>query len=220
MQRQMLAVALTMLSMALLHNKRILFSIVIMLMGIGIHSTALIALIGFFIWKVPKSGKGLLLTSLVTVFCTTLFGKMFSVFSQFFSHYSIYSNYLSNSKYEAGGGSILLGLFLICIIVVGSTTTNILDNDKWGFVLFMTQIGGILYVMGGHSQLLVRMAEYFAVYSIVALPILIEEISKKFIEYKVIRFALSSTTIFIGIILLIYKLFNNFGEIVPYVFIR
>ncbi|WP_125566028.1 EpsG family protein [Companilactobacillus insicii] len=211
-QRQMLAVSMVMLSMALLSRHRFVWSILMFTLAVGVHSTAIFAIVGFLIWFVKKSkltfGIAIIIAALSNFFLASLLNN----FSQIFDHYQMYTD----AVLVSGGGTLILGIFLLAIACAAIFLTDILHDKVAGFTIFMTSIGAVLYIVGMRSQLIIRMADYFAIYSIVAVPQTVMAISRQFRGHKMVNLVLTTIVIFAGLTIFYYKLFNNLGEIIPY----
>ncbi|WP_412766381.1 EpsG family protein [Companilactobacillus farciminis] len=115
MQRQMLAVSIAMYSVCLFIEGKNIKSVLLLLLAIGIHSTAFLALINFFLVRVKKNGKYLTLLILFMTVILFSYNKILMIFSMFFSHYNMYVNSMNNSSLSAGGGVLFLGSFFILI---------------------------------------------------------------------------------------------------------
>lgn len=209
-QRQMLAVSIVMFAMALLSRKKYIWSILLFVLAIGIHSTAIFAIIGFVIWFMKKNKITLGLILGISVLSNLFLNNLLNNFSQLFDHYQMYSD----ATLSSGGGSLLLGIFLLVVVIVTMFWTDMSDKVE-GFVMFMTAIGAVLYIIGSKSQLIIRMADYFAIYSIVFIPQAIFKLSNRF-HKKYLAITLISLVMVVGIAIFYYKLSNNLGEIIPY----
>lgn len=215
-QRQMLAVAMTFFAAALLNNKKYIWSLIILLLATGIHSTALIMLLIFpiFFMKKTKFRLSLLIGMIVIINFSLL--KLLNVFSYFFGHYDMYTSVLAGNLLDSNGGTVLIGLFILFYILLGVIFTDMLTDRTAGFVTTMMLIGGVLSIVGMKSQLVIRIAEYFSVYMIVGVPWIIEKVSQRFEERKIVNWGLIAIVILAGGMVCFYKLSNNLGGIVPY----
>ncbi|USQ69067.1 EpsG family protein [Companilactobacillus allii] len=210
-QRQMLAVAMTMFAMALLSRKKYIWSIIIFVLSIGIHSTAIFAIIGFVIWFMKKNKITFCLILGVSLLSNLFLNNLLNNFSQLFNHYQMYSDTVLSS----GGGSLMLGIFLLLIVIIAMFLTDMSDDKVGGFVTFMTMIGAVLYIVGSKSQLIIRMADYFAVYSVVFIPQVLARLSRKF-HRRYLYMVLVGLVLGVGLAIFYYKLGNNLGEVIPY----
>ncbi|WP_125590178.1 EpsG family protein [Companilactobacillus jidongensis] len=211
-QRQMLAISMVMLAMALLYRRHFVWSIVLFTLAVGIHSTAIFAIVGFLIWIIKKSKVTFSLVMVVAALSNLFLNSLLSHFSQLFDHYQMYTDAVLIS----GGGTLLLGIFLLIMVCAAIFLTDILHDKSAGFTIFMTAIGAVLYIVGSKSQLIIRMADYFAIYSIISIPQAIIAMKRKFHDQRIVELILTTIVIFVGLAIFYYKLMNNLGEIIPY----
>ncbi|WP_125764326.1 EpsG family protein [Companilactobacillus hulinensis] len=211
-QRQMLAVSMVMFAMALLTRKQYVWSIVVFILAIGVHSTAIFAIVGFLIWFIRKDKVTFGIIVTIATLSNLFLSSLLNNFSQWFDHYQMYTDAVLIS----GGGTLLLGIFLLVIAVAAILWTDMHDDKVASFVMFMTTIGAVLYIVGSKSQLIIRMADYFAIYSIVFIPQAILKLSKKVVHQKYLYFTLIAAVMCVGLAIFYYKLSNNLGEIIPY----
>lgn len=211
-QRQMLAVSMVMLAMALLSSRNFLGSIVLFVLAVGIHSTAIFAVIGYLIWFVKKSKLTFVIVAMVAAMSNFFLANLLTHFSQIFDHYQMYTD----ATLVSGGGTLILGIFLLAFVCLAIFITDILADKVAGFTIFMTVIGAVLYIVGMKSQLIIRMADYFAIYSVVAIPQTVLAISRRFRNSKLVDLTLVVIVIFAGLAIFYYKLANNLGNVIPY----
>ncbi|WP_056979798.1 EpsG family protein [Companilactobacillus nodensis] len=211
-QRQMLAISMVMLAMALLYRHHFVGSIVLFTMAVGIHSTAIFAIVGFLIWYIKKSKLTFSLMIIVAALSNLFLNSLLSNFSQLFDHYQMYTDAVLIS----GGGTLLLGIFLLVMVCSAIFLTDILHDKSAAFTIFMTAIGAVLYIVGSKSQLIIRMADYFAIYSIIAVPQAVIAMGRRFRNQRLVDLVLTTIVIFVGLAIFYYKLMNNLGEIIPY----
>jgi hypothetical protein len=216
MQRQMLAVSIAMYAVCLFIEGKNIKSVLLLLLAIGIHSTAFLALVNFFLVKVKKKGKYLTFLIFFVSILLIYYDKILQIFSIFFSHYGMYINSMNNSSLSAGGGVLFLGLFFIILSILTYFTVDIEKNNIFAFTLFSTVIGSVFYIIGRNSQLIIRIANYLLIFVTVFMPVAIREISSNFLEKKMVRTLGIFIIMTVGIAIMYYKLSNNFAEVVPY----
>lgn len=210
-QRQMLAISMTMFSIALLSKKCYFESGLMIVLAIGIHSTAIFALIGFLIWMVRKNKITFVAVVLLAALSNLFLNKLLNNFSQIFDHYQMYTD----AVLESGGGTLLLGAFLLLLVVITVIFIDISDEKIMSFALFMTTIGAILFIFGSKSQLIIRMANYFAIYAIIFIPQAIIKLTARF-DQRIVKTVLEVVVIIVGLVIFYYKLSHNLGDIIPY----
>ncbi|WP_334329714.1 EpsG family protein [Companilactobacillus sp. HBUAS59699] len=211
-QRQMLAVSMVMLAMALLSRHHLLGSVIMFVLAIGIHSTAIFAIVGYIVWFIKKSKFTFGVMAVLAALSNLFLANLLNNFSQLFDHYQMYTD----AVLVSGGGTLLLGIFLLALVLIAIFITDILDDQAAGFTVFMTAIGAILYIVGMKSQLIIRMADYFAIYSIISIPQMVLAISRRFKNRKLVDLTLVTVVVVVGLAIFYYKLINNLGDIIPY----
>lgn len=202
-----------MISICFLNRKKWLLSLLFIILATGIHSTAIIMLIAFLIKILKKSKTNFAVVCIMSAIFALSINKLSFIFFKLFPHYEMYdTTNLVNSR----GGSFFLGLFIFIVLVLGVYTTNVLSDDMASFLVFLTSIGSIFYMVGMQSQIIIRVADYFLIYATVVIPIVNYKLSKRFLQSRLVYVLLSSIVMISGIVLLIYKLSKNYGEIIPY----
>jgi len=217
MQRQMLAVTISMMATYfwVLNNRK--KSIICFLFAIGIHNTAILSLINIIVNKFKAKYSNIYKTLIVCLLLVPISGKLINLFSELFPHYEMYNNEFSNVEYGTNGGTAILGLLLLLFIIVTPlVNTDFLDDHVNVVLMYLTCIGSYMYILGFGSQLIIRLADYFTIYCTIFLPKSIETISLKFKEQKLVQYFLLFMILVIGLILMYYKLSKNMGEIIPY----
>lgn len=216
MQRQMLAVSLAMYSVCLFIEKKNWKSFIFLLLAIGIHSTALLALINFLLVKIKKNGKSLLMMMGLSMVLLVYYDKIIQIFSRFFSHYDMYENSMNNEALSAGGGVFILGAFFILIALICFMLVKTNENNLFSFTLFSTVIGSLFYLVGSSSQLIIRIANYILIFTPVFIPVAIQKISNRFVEKLAVKLFFIFIVMVAGLVIMYYKLSNNFSGVIPY----
>lgn len=218
-QRQMLAVSISLIATYLCIKNRWLWGLLLFLIAVGIHSTAIICFINIVILKLKKSKKTLIIAVLLSGIFIFASGSLLNKFASIFGHYEMYLNTFNSNALSSKGGTIILGLFIMIFVVITPLLSpDILKNKIFSNILFFSGIGAMIYIAGYKLQLLIRMADYFAIYSAVLLPFSVEQIITKFSNRNTAKAILTSTIMIAGFILLYYKLSKNMGDIIPYSF--
>lgn len=217
MQRQMLAVTISMLATYfwVLDNRK--KSIMYFLFAIGIHNTATLSLINVIVGKLKDKYVNIYKILIVCLLLVPIAGRVINLFSALFPHYEMYNNAFSNIEYSTNGGTIILGsLLLLFVIATPLINNNFFDSHINAIVLYLTCIGSYMYILGFESQLIIRLADYFTIYCTIFLPRSVKAISLKFKEQKLVQYFLLFMILGIGLLLMYYKLSKNMGEIIPY----
>lgn len=218
-QRQMLAVSISLIATYLCMKNKWLWGLILLLVAVGIHSTAVVCIVNLIILKVKKSRVILLTSILLSGVLILRTGSLLNKFAGIFGHYAMYLNTFNSNELASKGGTIILGLFIMLFIALTCLINkDVFKDNKFGNILFLSAMGSIIYIVGYKLQLLIRMADYFAIYSTVFLPYSIESFTVKFSDRKLAKIILTAIVMLAGFILLYYKLSKNMGDIIPYSF--
>lgn len=215
--RQLMAVSLSTLVLVL--KRKYVLGIIILSLSLGIHNTAIVSvllLIPIIIkkWSIKKH----LIVISLSIIGAISFNKIFILFMNLFSHYSIYAYDISNGSFQNSGNKILLSIFYLLISLIGFWLLRIAkplnDDRNFNILLSLLIISCIIGIIFSRSQLMNRMELYFSIYSIYYIPVLSDKI---FVYFGKNSFMLSKY--FLAILLLapyLFQLSKNLGEIVPY----
>lgn len=214
-QRQMLAVSVSMLiPLYLLKGKRIR-ALLAFLIAMGIHNTVMITAFDFLIYKAKKSKKNLILINILAIIFTFFTNSFVGLLTKISSHYEMYTG---NYTYAANGGTLLLGLFVLAFVLVVSFTNNhVYLDESSSTVMYLSCIAAILYIIGARLALMMRMADYFGIFIPLFLPQAIRIIAQRFNNQRFAKFWLCALIMLAGFLIFHYKLSRNIDEIIPYV---
>lgn len=216
-QRQLMAASFVVLSLFWLFEKKNTLSIITMFCAIGIHSTALVMLIIFPIYLIKVTRTRLIILAFLSLVGVYFLSNLSSFFSEFFSHYSMYTDSLNADAFSATGGTSLIGIFLVIILIAVIWANPDFSDKSRKSVVTLVLIGAVLCIVGAHSQLVVRIGEYFTIFLILLLPKAIVEVSRKFVERFGVYCLLYGVVLLAGMTVFLFKLSQNFGQIVPYI---
>lgn len=213
-QRQMLAVSIAMLVPLYLLKRKNVKAIIFLLLAIGVHNTAIIAAIDFLICKVKQNKLTLCITSILTIAFIYFSSYFFNVFASISDHYEMY---VGASGYSSKGGSILIGLLILLFVFMSLKRNSTMFSDKSATaVMYISCVAGLLYIIGGQSVLIIRMANYFGVFVPIFISMVPEIVSQQFGNSKLIRMGTTILILLVGIIVMYYKLSQNIDGIIPY----
>lgn len=215
-QRQMLAVSIAMFATCFFIEKKYLKALVFFLLAVGIHSTALIALLNFALIKIKKNKKSLIISTIALSVMLANVDKILQLFAEIFSHYNMYISTVESGSLAAGGGALILGLFFILIAGTAFFMTDVFGSEIYSFTFFATVLGSLFYIIGMNSQMLIRIADYFLIFAPVFIPRAIKKVSNKFLQKNIVNCFCCAIVLIAGLTIMFYKLFNNFGDIIPY----
>lgn len=123
---------------------------------------------------------------------------------------------MNNDALSAGGGVLFLGAFFILIALICFLLVKTTENNVFSFTLFSTVIGSLFYLVGSSSQLIIRIANYILIFTPVFIPVAIQKISNRFVEKLPVKLFAILIVMIAGLVIMYYKLANNFAGVVPY----
>lgn len=213
-QRQMLAVAISMLvPIFLLQNNKIK-AVISLLLAIGIHNTAIVIILYFLICKVKKCKKNLYLISILATIFVYFSSYFFNIFASVSEHYEMY---VGTNEYSSKGGSIVMGLFILFfVIIVSNKNSEIYLNNKASVAMYISCVAGLIYVIGGKSTLIIRMANYFGMFVPVFISMVPRIVSQRFRNQRLIKLSLTMLVLIASFTVMYYKLSQNIDGIIPY----
>lgn len=215
-QRQMLAVSIAMFATCFFIERKYLKALTFFLLAVGIHSTALIALLNFALIKIKKDKKSLVVSMIALSIMLANVNIILQLFAEIFSHYNMYISTVGSGSLAAGGGALILGLFFILIAGTAFFMTDAFSSKIYSFTFFATVLGSLFYIIGMNSQMLIRIAAYFLIFAPVFIPRAIKKISNRFLQKNIVNCFCCAIVLIAGLTIMTYKLLNNFGDIVPY----
>lgn len=216
--RQSLSMSVTLLSLVLILRDNSKLAFVISVIAIGIHSTAIITLV-YYSFKFLKWNLRKVLILIPIIGIALLFVDMFiSIFSNFFSHYQIYFQKETEFVHLSTTNIIRCILFtligLVAMLVIKNTKRKI-GNDFY-FLLFLNNTGALIYLILSHSLLYTRIAQYFTLVNIIFIPYLFYELDRCSIN-KYLKLLFKVIVVGISLALVMYTIYINSGEIIPYI---
>ncbi|OLQ30097.1 hypothetical protein ATW97_07285 [Oenococcus oeni] len=214
--RQMLALSMVAFAVTLLlHNKK-MFSILLMFAAIGIHTTAVLGLFFYLFYYMRLTLIRLILLITILAFSRIMLPTLVGAFSSLFSHYEMYS--LSTYQIEAGSGrsNVIMGIFLILIVLLTLSLTQAVFDPITNVLIVAMAVGGVWYIVGANSSLLVRMGDYYGFFSVIAIPLCLDKIASKFLHKRNASIVLTSFTMLFAVTVFYFKISQNFGGIIPY----
>ena len=208
--RQAIALSITIFSFLLWNSKiefkfKKIISIVLALLAILFHSSAIVFPLYFLISKIPpKKYVGIisiLLFGIIMLFRTAIVPKLLTIASE--DHYE---------SMQTGGFVMILEYLLLCIIGI-LYFNDLFDNDKdfWNqYTMFFLVL--ILLPIAKYNPYFFRIVKYFSVYEIIIIPNMINKLKRD----KLIQIIIS----FCFILYFGYSFFfsNSGVRTIPYVF--
>lgn len=217
--RQALALALTLLSLVLVLKSHTKIAFFISIIAIGIHSTSIVILLFFIFNRITLNQKKIMLNIILITLGLFSFDILIGFFVRLFPHYSIY--FQKASMYEIFSSTNILRIVIFTIvnlagfIIINYTSKRMLKD--FYLLLLICLIGNIMYIFFSSSLLYTRIAQYFTIPYIIFIPVLFANMNVCRIN-KYLKVIYKIAILSLSILLLIYSISINSGEIVPYSF--
>ena len=109
-----------------------------------------------------------------------------------------------------------MGIFLILIVLLTLSLTQAVFDPITNVLIVAMAVGGVWYIVGANSSLLVRMGDYYGFFSVIAIPLCLDKIASKFLHKRNASIVLTSFTMLFAVTVFYFKISQNFGGIIPY----
>ena len=203
-------------------NKKWMQYILLTVLAIGIHSTAILSLIFIPIVVVKWTRKNIFMFFVIIIVISLLYNRIISLFYIIFPQYSIYSNqqFLSTIPTQGTGMIVIYYLFLLCLFLVFLYVINSYNLQLTSVeikIILSYSISLLLSIIFFKNVLMIRMLWYFSILGIICFPIIIDKVSalfKKDKQARVVIFSLFFVIIFFAYVIQLKK---GIDEIVPYI---
>ena len=220
--RQYIAVGLIANAFLFILNKKWMQYILLTVLAIGIHSTAILSLIFIPIVVVKWTRKNIFMFFVIIIVISLLYNRIISLFYIIFPQYSIYSNqqFLSTIPTQGTGMIVIYYLFLLCLFLVFLYVINSYNLQLTSVeikIILSYSISLLLSIIFFKNVLMIRMLWYFSILGIICFPIIIDKVSalfKKDKQARVVIFSLFFVIIFFAYVIQLKK---GIDEIVPYI---
>lgn len=217
--RQSFAMSLSLIAYVLFKdNKYRILSIALLIIAIGIHSTAVITIIYFLLSKIKLSNKLLMSFMIISSLSLLLIDKVIYYFLLIFPRYTMYFSGGEHSFSDVGqGNKILLSFFyLILILVFYFLNKKNFFNEKRLSHIFIFSLGAIIGIVFSKNLLMSRMEIYFTIFSIISIPDIYDYIYTKTKEKREMLILLSILSIIVFSVVFFAQLLSNSSGVVPY----
>lgn len=219
--RQQLAMSIIFFAWHYLNKNKIIIPVCLIIAASLFHNTALIFLLAIFIRKVKVNKISLSVLFFITVIGYVAYQPLLQIFLKIFP---MYNSYLG-SIYMAGGVRIasVMNLFILILILLAGLIFKPDENSKdftyslWNTWTLYIMISIGLTVLSFNFNLIARSAEYFSVFSIVYIPLLIKSIKNKNLKILLVFSLMMLGTMFFFFIQ-VYR--PEWNVIYPYKFYR
>ncbi|MBM7617962.1 hypothetical protein JOC36_001556 [Weissella uvarum] len=225
--RQFIALGFVINGFLLLMHKRTFWYLVMILLGTGFHSTALLGLVYLLVAKVRWTKVRVTILSVVTAIVAALYIQISNVLIKVIPGFNIYASGSEsgadtnlNQASQGSGMIIIFNILLFLILVIYFCAFYYTNQEMTHFqisvsVLFL--IGTIVGIVNGNVILLQRSMVYFMIFGVVIfseLPALLARFVVQKVPARIIVFAALFGMSFVQYT---YQLTRNNGNIIPYV---
>ena len=218
--RQYIAIMIVINALPLLINQKTIEYILVCLLAMSIHNTAIMALLLFPLSKMRFTKHSIFMFTFFISFATFVVPIAMNKFAYLFPHYQMYfeNQYMNYSGY---GLFILVGIYIM-ISLLAFLSKNRMDNDptaistdivnkdrrKFMLLLMINNFAIITNIMSYKYFILYRVSLYYSIYLIIFIPMVFDKYKKNLLLY--FMFFLLILVPFVS------KLINNDGQVVPY----
>lgn len=219
--RQYIAMGIVVNAVIFLFEKKVFKYLILSMLAIGVHSTAIVSLVALFLYFLKQNKK----TVYILIFCSALiivfYNKIIEIFTSIFTDYDMYSN--GNNMLQitttGAGASLIYNIFIFIIFIFFIFTIfkykiN-LNKMEFNFICLFG-VYAVLDLVFTNVVFLQRIFMYFSIFGTAVIPMYfqkIEHISEKN------TFKLLNTTFIIFMIIYYYiQLSHDYIGIVPYIF--
>lgn len=208
--RQYIAIMIVINAFPLLVRKDILKYILICLLAISIHNTAIMALFLLPLSKMKFNKQSIIVYTIIMCFAIFLVPVAMNKFAELFPHYRMYfeNQYMGYTGY---GLFILIGIYcFISIIALLSKEKNYDENEQRKFLilLMINNLTIITNIMSYNFFILYRVSLYYSIFLIIFIPMVFDRYKKNLLLYFLF--------LLIMFVPFANKLINNDGQVVPY----
>lgn len=208
--RQYIAIMIVVNALPLLVKKETVKYILVCLLAMSIHNTAIMALCLLPLSRMEFNKHSVIMYTVIMFFTVFLVPFAMSKFAIFFPHYGMYfeNQYMNYSGY---GLLILIMIYCIISLLAFITRNNDCNDDekrKFMLLLMINNLSIIANIMSYRYFILYRVSLYYSIYLIIFIPMVFDRFKKKYILY--LMFFL------IMLIPFTSKLITNDGQVVPY----
>ena len=197
--RQWIAVAIILLSIIALDEHKLWKFLVLAIISISIHNSAVITLIPYLVIRKVNWNKGLFgIYTVAMLLAMGLFPYLIRLFMQVFSRYATYTSILESGFVgqgfggEARGRRMVLSVAFLAVILfalmmlserelapsAGFKNKPGMSNLFW-ISAAMVMIEVIIGMVYAHNSFYIRIQSFFSFFSIILLPLVFERITKK-----------------------------------------
>ena len=182
--RQALAISFILIAYECIKNKKIMGSIIFILIATSIHASAIICLLMIPLTKIKFKKSYFINTFMIIIILMIFINPIITIYSNVSSSLGLsnnksYDTYLESEKYGVGyinlvSISNILFLFIVFVLgyyglLVNEKDKNIKEN-KYDFLLFMVTIAFITNILSLKMSILSRLTLYFMPFVFIMIP--------------------------------------------------
>lgn len=169
--RQFLALSVILLfGFNFIKNKQLIKYVVAVLVASLFHTTALIALFIYPIYHLRYSKKIVLIAILIAIFGSILLSQIYLPLSSLLGREAYYVDMIGEAKL----GNLISTLIFLSMYVFSLLVTAGKDRQKYSFYLYSLLFAAVFYCVSINMAVFSRVSQYYAIFSIIALPNIIE----------------------------------------------
>ncbi|MGL4865376.1 MAG: EpsG family protein [Cetobacterium sp.] len=201
--RSFLAISILCFGTEYIYKKELKKYFFLVLIASLIHTSALIGIVFYYLYEVRLKWYHYIL-----IFGISLKMQELILMTPIFSKYYIYFNLSESSKY--------MKYIMILYSILTITLVSYLKNKKLNFLNTMIFIGGIIGYNFNKNPGLNRISNYFLIYLIIYIPILIGRIKQPRIKLKLKILVMLITSLMFFYMLEVNYRSTQRGRIIPY----
>lgn len=208
--RQYIAIMIVINALPLLVKKQTFKYILVCLLAMSIHNTAIMSLLLFPLSRIKFNKQSISIYTLIMCFAIFLVPVAMEKFAALFPHYGMYfeNQYMNYNGY---GLTILIGIYIaISLLALFSRnkTSNEGEKEKFMLLLMINNLSIIANIMSYKYFILYRVSLYYSIFLIIFIPMVFDKYKKNLLLYFVF--------LLIMLVLFVNKLVSNDGQVVPY----
>lgn len=208
--RQYIAIMIVINALPLLIKRQTFKYILVCLLAISIHNTAIMSLFLFPLSIIKFNKQSISIYTLIMCLTIFLVPVAMEKFAMLFPHYGMYfeNQYMNYSGY---GLTILIVIYIAISLLAffsKSKVGNDGEKDKFMLLLMINNLAIITNIMSYRYFILYRVSLYYSIFLIIFIPMVFDKYKKNSLLYFLF--------LLIMLVLFVSKLVSNDGQVVPY----
>ncbi|WP_427813648.1 EpsG family protein [Enterococcus sp. 22-H-5-01] len=221
--RQSIAISLCLISVCFLFNGKKKSSLLLNILAIGVHNTAIVGLVYQILCRINWTNKKYIFLAIISTIGMTGYSFFIKLFLIIFPRYIMYFNGGQYSISDVGEGKKIFVTFFYLFVLLAlfifyrAPYSTIQIEEK----IFSVQISAMIIavvigVIFYNNLLISRIEVMFSFYAIVFIPNVYKLISKRLLNNVYSEFILIYFSLPIYIVIFLAQILSNINEIVPY----